>query len=112
MALVTYEQDELAYVASDTYGPVLIKQTIVSGADLVKGTIVGRVTASGKFKAYAAASTDGSEDPVGVLMEDAAAASADAEAVVGFAGVYVEANMTGLDAAGKLALEARGVYFV
>jgi hypothetical protein len=44
-------------------------------------------------------------------MEDAAAAAADVEAVCGFAGVYVEASMTGLDAAAKLALETRGLYF-
>lgn len=102
-----------AYVASDNYGPVLIPgQTIATGANLVKGTIVGRITASGKLKAAVAASEDGSQVPVGVLMEDAAAASADVKAVVGFAGVYVEANMTGLTAAYKLALEAKGIYFV
>lgn len=103
-----------AYVASDNYGPVLIPgQTIAAGANLVKGTIVGRITASGKLVAAAATNTDdGSRKAVGVLMEDAAAASADVEAVVGFAGVYVGANMTGLTAAYKLALEAKGIYFV
>jgi len=101
-----------AYLATDTYGPVLIPKTIGTAADLVKGTILGRITATGKLVAYAAANVDGSQNPVAVLMEDAAAAAADVEAVCGFAGVYVEANMTGLDAAGKLALEARGVYFI
>jgi len=101
-----------AFVASDTYGPVLIPKTIVAGADLVKGTVLGRVTASGKLKAAVATSVDGSEVPVAVLMEDAAAASADVTAVAGFAGVYVEASMTGLTAAYKLALEAKGIYFV
>lgn len=103
-----------AYVASDNYGPVLIPgQTIAAGANLVKGTIVGRITASGKLVAAAATNTDdGSRTAVGVLMEDAAAASADVKAVVGFAGVYVKANMTGLTAAYKLALEAKGIYFV
>lgn len=110
--LVTYEQDDKAYVASDSYGPVIMAKTIASGADLVTGTILGRVTATGKLKAYAAANTDGSEDPVAVLLGDAAAALADVEEVVGFAGVYVERNMTGLDAAAKLALEAKGIYFV
>jgi hypothetical protein len=101
-----------AYLASDTYGPVLIKKTIGNAADLVVGTILGRITATGKLVAYDAGNVDGSENPVAVLMEAAAAAAADVEAICGFAGVYVEANMTGLDAAGKLALEARGVYFV
>jgi len=101
-----------AYVASDTYGPVLIPKTIAAGADLVKGTILGRVTTGGKLTAAVATSVDGSEVPVAVLMEDAAAASADVTAVAGFAGVYVEASMTGLTAAYKLALEAKGIYFV
>ena len=108
----TYTKDEKAYVANDNYGPVLILGTILTGADLAKGTILGRVTASGKMKTYAAASEDGSQNPVAVLMEDAAAASADVGAVCGFAGVYVEANMTGLIAAAKLTLEGRGIYFV
>ena len=112
MALVQYTLDRKAYVASHTYGPVLMTQTIAAGADLVAGTILGRVTATGKLKAYDPAATDGSETPVAVLLEDAAAASADVEAVVGFAGVYVEANMTGLDASAKSTLEARGIYFV
>ncbi|WP_051284381.1 head decoration protein [Desulforegula conservatrix] len=110
MPLVTYTQDEKAFVAKDN--PVRIKKTIASGADLVQGTILGRVTASGKLKAYASGSSDGSQVPVAVLLEVAAAASADVDAVVGFAGVYVERNMTGLDAAAKLALEPKGIYFV
>ncbi|MGE4402842.1 MAG: head decoration protein [Desulfobulbus sp.] len=101
-----------ALLASDTFGPVLIPQTIAAGADLAKGTILGRITASGKLVAAAAASSDGSQTPVAVLMEDAAAASADVSATVGFAGVYVEASMTGLTAAYKLALEPKGLYFV
>jgi len=103
--------DMKAYIGSDTYGPVLLTKTIGTGADLVKGTILGRVTADGKLKEYDSGNSDGTENPVAVLMEDAAAASADVEATVGFAGVYIEDNMTGLDAAAKTALEARGIYF-
>lgn len=100
-----------AYIASDAYGPALLTKTIAAGADLVKGTILGRVTASGKLAAYASGNTDGTQNPVAVLMEDAAAAAADVNAVTGFAGVYKQASMTGLDAAAITALEARGIYF-
>lgn len=100
-----------ALIASDVYGPVRITNTIASGADLVAGTILGRVTASGKLSAYDSGNIDGTENPVSVLLENADAAAADIEAVAGFAGVYVEANTTGLDAAGKLTLEGRGIYF-
>ena len=104
--------DRPAGVASDTYGPVLKPEIIVAGADVAKLTILGRVTASGKLSAYAAGNADGTENPVAVLIEDAAAAAADVEAITGFAGVYVKANMIGLDAAAELALEARGIYFI
>lgn len=107
---VTLDMD--AYIASSAFGPVLKVQTILAGADLVKGTILGRVTASGKLAAYDATSEDGSETPVAVLMEDAAAASADVDAIVGFGGAYVEASMTGLDAAATLSMEARAIYFL
>ncbi len=200
-----YTLDDKAYVADDSYGPVQKKEIIAAGADLLKGTILGRITkalgavtpdggntgngtvtgaalkaktkigdyvlecitaaanggvfkvltpsgerlddaavgtayandhlaftvndgaadfvvgdkftltvgaGSRKFKAYAAGAGDGSQDPVRVLLEEAKAAAADAEAVVGSAGVYVKANMTGLDQAAEDALEARGIYFV
>ncbi|OQY20085.1 MAG: hypothetical protein B6I36_02250 [Desulfobacteraceae bacterium 4572_35.1] len=99
-------------IASDTYDPVLKKQTIGTGIDLIAGTILGRVTASRKLLAYAAASNDGSQNPVGVLMEDASAAASDVDAVVGFPGAYVKGNMIGLDQAGEDALEARGIIFI
>ena len=105
-------KDMAAYIGSSNFGPVRKDETISAGADLARGTILGRVTATGKLKAYASGNTDGSESPVAVLLEPAAAASADVVAVCGFAGVYVEGSMTGLDGAAKTALEARAVYFM
>ncbi len=99
-------------IADDSYGPVHKKQTVVAGADLVAGTIVGRVTASRKVAAYAAGNVDGSEVAIGVLLEDADAAAADVEAVIGMPGVYNQRNMTGLDQAAEDALEARGIIFI
>ena len=107
---ITLDMD--AYLASSNFGPVLMPETIVAGADLVKGTILGRIATGGKLKAYASGSSDGSQNPIAVLWEDAAAASADVEATVAFAGGYVAASMTGLDAAAITALEARAVYFI
>jgi len=51
--------------------------TIASGADLASGTVLGKVTASGKFVACDEAAADGSETAAGVLLNDAAAAAAD-----------------------------------
>jgi len=107
-----YTKDDKAYIAGDNYGPVVKTETIAAGADRVKGTILGRITADRKLTAYASGNADGSQNPVAVLLEPAAAAEADVRAVVGYAGVYKRANMTGLDQAAEDALEARGIYFV
>ncbi len=107
----TNTMDMKATFASSNYGPVTKSETIAAGADLVKRTILGRVTASKKLQAYNPANSDGTENPVAVLLEDAAAVSEDVNAEVGFAAVYKEENMVGLDDAAKLALEARGIYF-
>lgn len=67
--------------------PVVTERvTIASGANLKRGTILGVVTASGKY--VAADSTDtgesatGTKDPKAILLEDAAAASADVSNVL------------------------------
>lgn len=104
-------QTSKALVAESGYGPVRLKETITGAASLVAGTVLGRVTASGKLAAYADANVDGTETAIAVLLEDADATAADVNAVVGFAGVYVEANVIGLDAAAKADLEARAIYF-
>lgn len=45
-------------------------------ATLLKGTIMGRVTASGKLKAWASASVDGSQIPLAVLTYEVVALAA------------------------------------
>lgn len=56
---------------------------IASGAGVVvSGTVVGKITASGKYKPVTVAATDGSEDAAGIVMWDVDATSADAPAVI------------------------------
>lgn len=45
-------------------------------ATLLKGTILARITASGKVKAYVAGASDGTQIPVGVLTYDITATGA------------------------------------
>ena len=45
--------------------------TIAAGADLTKGAVLGRITASGKFALSASASSDGTELPDAILAEHA-----------------------------------------
>ena len=56
---------------------------IVSGAGIVQtGTVVGKITATGKYKPVTVAAEDGSEDPAGILLETVDATSADKTAVI------------------------------
>jgi hypothetical protein len=50
--------------------PVFAHFTILTGLTLVKGSVLGAVSASGKLKLSAAAAGDGSEVPMAILMED------------------------------------------
>ena len=108
---ITENQNVLkTLVAESNYGPVMLGQTI-TGGNFAAGQILGRLTASGKLTDYDSAAADGSELPVAVLLEAADASVTDQVALAGFAGVYVETNMIGLDAGAKLDMEARGIYF-
>jgi hypothetical protein len=50
--------------------------TFAAAATLLKGTLLGRVTAGGKLKAFATGASDGSEKPVAVLTYDVVAVGA------------------------------------
>lgn len=55
--------------------------TVVAGADLKVGSVLGLITASGKYSLSDPAAVDGSETPVAVLLQDADAAAADVQAI-------------------------------
>lgn len=57
--------------------------TIASGAGvLTRGTLLGKITASGKYVKSLAASSDGSEVPVAILSEDVDASLADVVTII------------------------------
>jgi hypothetical protein len=64
--------------------------TIAAGANLSKGSVIGRITADGKFVLSATASSDGSQVPDAILAEAADATSIDMQAVVYFSGEFNE----------------------
>lgn len=68
--------------------------TIASGANLTQGALLGKITASGKFKLSASAATDGSEVPDAILAEAANATAADVQAVVYFSGEFNESALS------------------
>jgi hypothetical protein len=55
--------------------------TVLSGETLEAGAVLGKVTASGKYKALDPAAADGSEAAAGVLYGAVDASAADAEGV-------------------------------
>jgi hypothetical protein len=85
--------------------------TVASGNALADGTVVGKITASGKYAAYDADAVDGSETAAGVLMGDVDASGADAVGVILARGpaVVSEDALIGLDAAGAVSLVAAGI---
>jgi hypothetical protein len=51
--------------------------TIASGQNLLRGALLGKVTATGKFILSLSAASDGSQNPVGILGEDVNATDGD-----------------------------------
>ena len=87
----TYSPDNL--IAGE-FPRVARKVTIGTGANLVAGAVLGKITATGKFILSASAAGDGSQAPDAILAEDAAAAAADKEAIVYFSGEFNELALT------------------
>lgn len=74
-----YQGDLIRYEADNRYSREEI--TVASGADLKIGSVLGKITASGKYVISLPGASDGSQTPAAVLVTFAAAATADAKAV-------------------------------
>lgn len=71
------------------------KRTIASGAGvLIRGTVLGRITASGKFVKSLSAAVDGSQTPREILLQDVDATAADKEAITALTGEFNVAALT------------------
>jgi hypothetical protein len=85
--------------------------TIAAAAGAMKsGTVLGKITASGKYKEYSNANSDGTETAVAVLYNEVPDSASDqkATAIVRFAEVK-QAALTGYDANAKPELLAAGI---
>jgi len=82
----TYTPDNL--IAGD-YPIVTDVVTVLQSAALVRGTLLGKITASGK---YVLCDTDGTDDgrrtPAAILAEACDASAADAQAVIYLSGAF------------------------
>lgn len=86
----------------------------VSGATKwLSGTVLGKITASGKYIKYANGNSDGSEVAAGILWNELDPVAGDIKATIHNRDAEViEAKLTGLDAAGKTDLLALGFKFI
>jgi hypothetical protein len=75
----TYSPDNL--VAGEYDDLVGEKITVISGQNLVRGSVIGKITASGKYNLSLSAAADGSQTPDLILAEDCNATSGDKTAI-------------------------------
>ena len=103
MDLVTTQSGTTVPLFAGDFPRVTKPATVVSGAGvLAKGTVLGIVTATGKFDEYADAGAGGLDVAKAILAEDVDATSADVNCSVYLAGDFNEDALTGLTAAAKV----------
>jgi hypothetical protein len=68
--------------------------TLISGQNLLRGAVLGKITASGKYTLSASAAVDGSQTPAAVLAVDTNAAAADKATVAYFRGDFQASAVT------------------
>lgn len=68
--------------------------TLLSGQNLTRGALLGRITTGGKLTLSLSASSDGSQTPVAILAEDCDASAADKACLFYEAGEFDQAAMT------------------
>jgi hypothetical protein len=116
-----------ASLASDTWTPDSLingdtdslsteKVTLISGQNVVRGAVLGKITASGKYNLSLSAAADGSQVPDTICVQDCDATSADAECLVYRTGRF-NANALTLGTAHTIAsikdgLRAKGILLI
>lgn len=92
--------------------PVIATRTIVADAVNARaaGTVLGKVTASGKLDNYDDTDNDGTETAKAILLKDVPAGSTDTEAPVLLAGLVKRSALTGLDDNGEADLAGIGIH--
>ena len=100
------------FLLSEGNGDISREQVTIAAAAgaLVPGTVLGKITASGKYVAYSNAASDGSEVAAGIVFYEVPDSASDQKvlAIVRSAEV-IGAELTGLDAPGTADLRAIGV---
>lgn len=112
MATMTEARRTGEFIISEANGTRSREEITIAAAAgaLAAGTVLGKITASGKYTAYANGAADGTEVAAGVLYCAAPDVAADQPGVMICRDAEVAENfLTGIDAAGKTDLGAVGV---
>lgn len=92
------------------------KITVISGQNLMRGSVLGKITASGKYNLSLSAAADGSETPDLILAEDCDASGGDKQALAYERGDFVQEALTiGADhtaASIKEGLRGKGIFLI
>lgn len=70
------------------------KITLISGQNLVRGAVLGKITASGKYNLSLSAAGDGSQTPDLILAEDCDASGGDKPAIAYATGIFAQEALT------------------
>lgn len=115
MTTLTETPRNWEFLVSENNGDFSREQfTLITGQNLKAGTILGKITASGKYTQHATAAVDGSQNAAAILGPATDATSADkvTAGIIGGPGVSAEVNgnllnyMTGISAPNKTAAQA------
>ena len=86
----TYSPDNLIVT-----GPVNTREvTILSGETIVRGEVLGKITASGKYLGSLSGAADGSEVPMSIASEAVDASGGDTVTIVYESGTFNESRIT------------------
>lgn len=74
--------------------PRVARLVTVTGGNYIRGTVLGKITASGKYCTAVSSKTDGTQTPFCILAENVNAGTEDKQAVVYFTGEFNSASLT------------------
>jgi hypothetical protein len=81
-------------IAGDQINPITLSVTLVSGQNIVRGTVLGIITSGGKYTTSLSAASNGSQTPKAIAAEDCDASGGDKTTLVYIAGVFNQNELT------------------
>lgn len=106
----TYPQKEIRAYGDDCACCAVEHGTLAQGHDLVAGTALGLVTASGLVGPYDNTAEDGRQTCIGILAANVDTTDGPKSCAIHVRGALVESELVGLDASAKTDLNARSLF--